>query len=220
MSAEQFATYLRQRIREKNLTISETANRAGLSRGALNKYLNAEVKDGKLSTFVMLSRVLSEHPLKLLSVFFQGWDFAEINPSRTPSVLVGDDIGFISDVDCPDNYPVAREAVFKKSWELKNMGTVPWVNRRLVCVDENLTVTSNHKMLKESEERLVGLVPISPEIEVPLTNPSEHVILTVEFKAPNYPGTMISHWKMVDEHGDFLYPNSLGIFCKVQVLGF
>lgn len=100
------------------------------------------------------------------------------------------------------------------------MGTEPWINRRLICVDENLTVNSVRTDLREHQDRLVGLVPTESAIDVPLTLPQEHVILTVEFTAPNYPGTMISHWKMVDEQGEFLFPNSLGIFCKVQVMGF
>lgn len=218
MSAEQFANYLRRRIREKELSISETAKRAHISRATLNKYLNQEVEDGKISTFIMLGRVLGDHPLTLLSIFFQGWDFAKTNPSRTKSVHAGDDIGFIADIDCPDNYPVAREAVFKKTWELKNMGTVPWENRRLVCIDENLNVSSAKSGLQD--HRYTGLTPLEREIEVPLTKPMEHVQLTVHFKSPNYPGTMVSHWKMIDEKGEFLYPDSLGLFCQVHVLAF
>jgi hypothetical protein len=151
-------------------------------------------------------------------VFFHGWDFAEQNPSRTQSIEVGDDVGFISDLDLPDNYPVAREAIFKKSWELKNVGKVPWVNRRFICIDEEVQVSSNNESLQE--KRFTGLLPLTPEIDVPETQPSENVILTVKFKAPCYPGTVISHWKMVDEFGSFCYPNTLGVFCKVQVLGF
>jgi transcriptional regulator with XRE-family HTH domain len=218
MSAEQFASYLRQRMNEKRLTISETAKRAQISRGALNKYLSLEVRDGKLSTFVQLARVLDEHPLKLLSIFFNGWDFAEQNANRTESIAVGDDVGFISDLDLPDNYPVARSATFEKSWELKNVGKVPWLNRRMICIDEEVQVSSQKEALHD--HRFTGLQPLTPEIEVPTTMPSENVILTVKFKAPSYPGTMISHWKMIDEDGNYCYPNTLGIFCKVQVLAF
>ena len=218
MSGEHFATYLRQRMREKGLTISETAKRANISRGALNKYLNNEVKDGKLSTFVMLARALGDHPMNLLRIFFHGWTFDDVIPERTESSIAKDDIGFIADISYPDNCPVAREAVFKKSWELKNTGNIPWVNRKLICIDDNLDVSCDKENLHDA--RHTGLIPITKEVEVPLTNPGEHVVLTVELKTPNYPGTMISHWKMVDENGEFAYPNSLGIFCKVQVLSF
>ena len=218
MSAKQFAKYLRRRMREKELTITETAKRAQISRGALNKYLNQEVKDGKLSTFVMLGRVLGDHPLTLLSIFFQGWDFAKTVPNRTKSIHLGDDVGFIADIDCPDNYPVAREAIFKKTWELQNVGSVVWENRKLVCIDESLNVSSSKPGLQD--HRYTGLTPLKREIEVPYTKPMEHVQLTVHFKSPNYPGTMVSHWKMVDEKGNYYYPDSLGIFCQVQVLAF
>ena len=218
MSEKQFAAYLRKRMRLKGLTISETAKRAHISRGALNKYLNCEVKDGKISTFVMLARALEEHPMNLFRIFFHGWKFDELTPERTESTLSKDDIAFIADINYPDNCPVSREAIIEKSWELKNTGAVPWVNRRLICIDENLAVSSDKDNLHDS--RFTGLIPLTREIDVPLTNPSEHVILTVKLQAPKYPGTMISHWKMVDENGEFSYPNSLGIFCKVSVISF
>ena len=61
------------------------------------------------------------------------------------------------------------------------------------------------------------LQPVVPQVPVPTTQPGETVQLSVEFTAPNSPGTVLSYWKMVFADGALCYPAARGVWVKVLV---
>ncbi len=122
------------------------------------------------------------------------------------------------DITYPDNSMVSPNQIFTKTWAVRNIGGEIWRNRRLVCVDETIEVTTDNTHFTLNNKR--GLQPLVSEIDVPETQPNETIELSVQFKAPAYPCTTISYWKSVDEQGNFLFPEKEGLSCLVNVVAF
>ena len=102
-----------------------------------------------------------------------------------------------------------------KTWAVQNMGTVSWEGRSLVCVDEELVVTSlagEHLVIAQR------LQPAVKRIAVPYTAPGGIVEMSVVFKAPPSPGTCVSYWKSYFADGSPCFPASVGLSCCVRVM--
>lgn len=210
MSKLDLANLLKERTNQLELTKSELANSAGISRQTLYKLLNAEITEAKLSTLIKLSQVLRLHPLDLLRIYFDG---AAINNQNDSS-------GFMGDVTYPDNSIVMINQRFTKVWSVKNLGNKTWQNRKLICVDEHLNVSisdSNTDNIHINCQR--GLVPTIDSISIPKVQPGESVELSVEFQAPPYPCTAISYWKSINRNGEYCFPDKEGLSCLVKVIG-
>ena len=127
--------------------------------------------------------------------------------------------GFIADITYPDNSIVQVGQTFEKVWEVANLGSQPWVNWRLQCVDEHLSVQALHGSEQYQGKKLqYGLQPLENSIPIPTTEPGEKVRLHVTFRAPDFACTTISHWKSVNEAGEILFPNLTGLYCLVKVV--
>jgi hypothetical protein len=113
-----------------------------------------------------------------------------------------DDSVFVADVTIPDGTIVHANQTFEKIWEIRNNGCVIWENRRL----------------QEDNTGASGLVPAEGRIEVPRTLPGSTVRLSVTFKAPPYPCTCESYWKMIGPDGRLLFPNKKGLYCRIKVV--
>lgn len=127
----------------------------------------------------------------------------------------GDLSVFVADVTFPDGTQVATGSTFTKVWEMQNVGTVPWNQRFLKCMDEHIVTTS----------RSGGPVRVSPQlapavdkVPIPETAPDEVVRLAVDFIAPEFPCSCISYWKSVFANGSLCYPDSAGLTCHVTVV--
>lgn len=112
----------------------------------------------------------------------------------------GSDI--ISDVTYPDGDKVTVNEKFQKIWRIKNTGMQLW----------------NDRILKEENPNRNGLVPEQDTIVIPTTNPGEELDISIWFKAPKYPGSYISYWKMLDNTGRLCFPYKKGIWCRVNVV--
>jgi len=215
MAPNHLADYIRQRAFALDISISELAKRAKLSRQGLYKIFDEQVIEVRLSTLIRLAHVLKVHPIELFRRIFSRRDFSV--PYSPGTKHQRDYSGFVRDVTFPDNSIVLIDQNFKKCWEIQNLGDVEWVNRRLVCTDDELYIVK-----KDSDEliRLAdqNLVPEHSEVVIPRTPPGETVSISVNFKAPSFPCTTISYWKMVDEEGDFCFPEMKGLWCKVIVI--
>jgi hypothetical protein len=113
-----------------------------------------------------------------------------------------DDSAFVGDVTVPDGTIVQVEKEFEKVWEIRNAGCVVWEDR----------------YLREENTGASGLIPISRQIPIPIALPGETVRLAVRFKAPKYPCTCESYWKMLDSNGRYCLPDLKGLFCRVKVV--
>lgn len=215
MSASDLADFINRQIRALRLTRTEVAKQAGFSRETLNKLLRAEVAQPTNATIVQLAGALRVAPLYLLRVAYGG-SVIPIHTGAKPK-YPRDHSSFVRDVSYPDNSIVSANQEFDKVWEIQNTGQQNWEGRILKCMDEEIVTAISDT---ETVGRLASLmlVPMQTEIPIPGTPPGRTVQLHVLFRAPAYPCTTISRWKMVDADGEVCMPGLTGIWCLVRVM--
>lgn len=201
MSAMDFAEYLRLRLRALRLTTTEAAKRSGISRQTWHKMLRAEIGEARLSTVIQMADTLETHPLSMLRIFFHGRELAQAKHRGEDTRFV---LGFVGDVNFPDNSQVKKGQHFEKTWEVANLGTEAWVGWQL--------------QYQPDAAALSALQPESESIPIPETQPGEQVRLSVLLRAPNTLGTALSHWKFVNATGDVMFSRPLGLYCMVNVV--
>ncbi len=207
---ESLNSYIQTRANELGLSLSEVCRQAGISRQTLYSLNQVPYKLPALQTVVGLANVLAVHPLRLLQLVFDELPMAQKVKQRHKR---GDDSVFIQET-IPDGTLVLYGERFTKTWELQNVGRVPWENRYLQCMDEELVVYArNGEMLRIAE----NLAPTIKRIPVPYTAPGANVKLSVEFTAPSMPGACISYWKTVFEDGSICFPKARGLTVNVRV---
>lgn len=207
---ESLNSYIQNRANELGLSLSEVCRQAGISRQTLYSLNQVPYKLPALQTVVGLATVLAVHPLRLLQLVFDELPMAQHVKQRHKR---GDESVFIQET-IPDGTLVLYGERFTKTWELQNVGRVPWENRYLQCMDEELVVYARTgEMLRIAE----SLTPAVKRIPVPYTAPGATVTLSVEFIAPAMPGACISYWKTVFEDGSICFPNARGLTVNVRV---
>lgn len=208
---ESLESYIRTRANERSLTLSEVCRRAGISRQTLYSLNQVPHKLPALQTIVGLAQVLEVHPLRLLHLVF---DDLPTTPQVKQRHKRGDQSAFIGE-SIPDGTLVLYGQRFIKTWELQNVGRVPWENRYLQCMDDELTVInkSTGQVLAINE----SLRPDVTRIPVPYTAPGSTVTLSITFTAPSMPCTCISYWKSLFEDGSACFPKAQGLSVKVRV---
>lgn len=90
----------------------------------------------------------------------------------------------------PDGTMVPFGADFSKTWTLRNVGNVPWIDRSL------MRVTPRTPMFPHTAE----------SIPVPKTMPGETVTLSVDVVATRLHGFTEVRFKMIDAEGNFCWP--------------
>jgi hypothetical protein len=123
-------------------------------------------------------------------------------PSASPVFMAGDDATFISDVTYPDGSKVTVGSTFVKKWELKNTGSVRWVNRYLAAIGPSQ-----------------GACTFPARVPVPATNPGQTVIISVPVTAPSTPQLCYVPWKMVTANNVLYFPSFIGVWFEVKVVG-
>jgi len=215
MPAYEFSEYIKQRANTLGLSLSELARQTGISRQGLYGLLDGTTEQAKISTLIALAKALQVHPMVLFRQLLHQLDFPKF--STTSAKYRFDASGFVQDVTIPDNTTVLTDQVFTKIWEIQNIGHVDWVGRKLVCMDRKADIpfVSDHIAAPKARR---GLVPTQRVIDIPETLPGDSVILSVEFTAPSYPCSLISYWKMTDEHEEICFPETEGLSCMVHVV--
>ena len=203
--------YIRIRAREQGYTLAALCKAAGITRQALYETWRPG-RLPRMRTLVALATVLEVHPLWLLKLVFseQSTDEKPLPPESSR-----DGSAFIADHSFPDGSPVGIGETFHKVWELQNVGQTPWRDRFLDCQDVELLVYTR------DGDRLKLAPPLRPaqwRVPVPATEPGETVMVGVDFTAPDAPGTVLSYWKMAFEDGTLCFPESRGVWVKVQVV--
>ena len=202
--------YIRTRASVQGLNLSEVCRRANSSRQTLYTLNEVPRKLPALQTVVSLAEVLHVHPLRLLQLVFDDLPMTQQVKQRHKR---GDHSAFVQET-IPDGTLVLFGQRFTKTWELQNVGRVPWERRYLQCMDEEIVVYAR------SGETLTiaqNLTPAVQRIPVPATPPGAGAKLTVEFTAPKMAGTFISYWKSVFEDGSLCSPKAQGLSVKVRV---
>lgn len=216
MASTDLSEYVKKHLEKSGMSLAEFARRAKLSRQSVYNILNSELEQARLSTFIQIANALKIHPMDLLRVFFSRWEFPSTAPTRTKSLINGDDIGFIGDITYPDYSILSPGQTFEKIWEIRNVGIVPWKNRRLLCLDQHIEVRFDNG--DQLDTYRYGLMPLDGrEIMLPDIAPGTNHQVCIRFLAPEVACTTISYWKMVDEQGNYTFPDMTGLYCLVQV---
>ncbi len=210
--SDHFSRYIQERLSALGISQSELCRRAGVSRQTLHSLLADAAKLPALNTVTAVAGALQVHPLRLLQVLFD--ERVPVAGTVRSRQRRGDKSAFVRDVSFPDGALVLPGQCFVKTWELQNVGSVPWVGRVLRCVDEEITVYAR------TGEQLHLALPLKPDAEqlpIPDTLPGEKVQLSMAFTAPDSPATVLSYWKSAFADGRLCYPNARGVWVKVLV---
>lgn len=210
---ETLESYIRVCARDRGLSLKEVCRLAGLSRQTLYSLGQAPTKLPTLQTVIALAEVLRVHPLRLLHLLF---DDVLVVHKVCQRRQRGDESAFVRDVSFADGALVMPGQKFTKTWEMQNTGRVAWEGRFLQCMDEEVVVST---LRGEKLALAHNLLPSAKRIPVPHTKPGAMVQLSVEFTAPEPPGTVLSYWKSVFEDGNQCFPKSRGLWVKVRVSG-
>lgn len=195
--------------------MTELARKTGISRQALYGILDGSSGQAKVSTLISLASALKVHPVVLFRHLLHQLELPKF--STTGAKYQFDASGFVTET-VPDHSSVTTGQIFCKTWEIQNIGHVTWQNRKLLCVDRP---ASSPRIIDGVQPPLYSercLTPLQTSIDIPETLPGDTVLLSVQFKAPSYPCSIISYWKMADEHGDICFPDSEGLSCLVRVV--
>lgn len=213
MNPREFRPYVEHRAKELGLTMTKLAQKAGIARSGLYRLLNeGNASETQLGTLIGLARALEIHPIALIRKLVVIRKDAN---NQGTSKYFGDESIFVRDVTIPDDTLIPVRSEFEKVWEIQNIGSVAWKNRRLVCMNEKtFLVLMNDNQIKTID--ISNLVPCEKEIAIPDTLPGEIARISVWFQAPSLPCTAVSYWKMVDETGNLCFPNIAGVWCKIQ----
>ncbi|WP_218149400.1 NBR1-Ig-like domain-containing protein [Marinospirillum celere] len=203
-------TYIRQRARNLNISLSQLCREAGISRQTLYEAWSLSGKYPSLNTLVNIAYTLKVHPLRLLQLLFGDQELPE-----TIKSIPGDRSAFVGDITYPDGEYVMPGETFTKVWAIQNIGEVAWEGRSLICQDDELIVFSN-----AGDELCLAqqLIPTEAIIPIPYTPPGQTIEIAAEFTAPDSPGTVMSYWKMVNSEGNFCYSKSKGLWVKVTII--
>lgn len=212
MSAEELSDFIREKITKEKISVVDLSKKSGLARTSIYKILGAEVKEARLSTFIKLGGALSIHPLEMMKIFFNRWEFPRNTSERSKPRVKGDDTSFIADITYPDNSIVSAKQKFEKIWRIKNVGKIDWQGRKIICLDQSTRVQYDDKILT------YGLTPESIEVDLPLVKAEDYVDISINFTAPDMPCSVLSHWKMCDSDNNLCFPKLNGIYCMVKVI--
>ncbi|MFZ6679793.1 NBR1-Ig-like domain-containing protein [Undibacterium sp. Tian12W] len=214
MSSLDLGNFLRVEARKQLISDSELARRANISRTALLKILNGEVQQPTVRTLANLAYALDHNPHHLVSLYLAGTSSPERGTWRRSRR--NDTSHFVKDVTFPDGDIVLIGQKFLKVWKIANRGELPWIDRKLVCQDQNFII---YRKQGDSYVQLsYSLVPQYQEITVPNTLPGNSATLEVEFIAPDTPALVVSYWKMADKNGELCFPEMAGLRCCVSVI--
>lgn len=104
-------------------------------------------------------------------------------PPPSPTAPCDNGLVFLQDLNIPDGTHMLAGQTFEKSWQVRNDGSCPWVRGYTV--------------------RLVGDVAMGAidRQALPEVPPGETAAITIQFQAPQLPGTYRSAWKAFDLGG-------------------
>ena len=104
------------------------------------------------------------------------------------------------DVNVPDNTTMSPGQDFVKTWKIKNIGSCTW--------GEGYTMIYSY-----GDDKMSG----QPQALAAAIEPGEEVDISVNFKAPNLPGTYTSYWTLQNPKG-IAFQGNEGKVLYVQIV--
>lgn len=204
---------------KRGLTLSAIAAQAGVSRETLYRMMRGEGQTATVATVCGVARAIGIAPIILLREIYHDIDMGVA--TMLPVTQEGDHVSFITDVTVPDGCMVLAGQRFVKTWMLQNTGTVPWVGRKLRCVDSEYVSARWEQQGRKRvlvEDVAPSIKPTRRSVAIPETQSGASVKVSVTFQAPLLPADAISRWKMVDECGALCFPKHSGVWCAVSIV--
>lgn len=111
---------------------------------------------------------------------------------------------YLEDLSIPDGMLVRPGELLRKGWRVRNVGTVPWVNRRLTRL---------------GPRGGPGHLASPRSVPIPDTAPGDTVDLWVDLRAPRMRSNPTAYFKMTDQAGRLYWPTRYphGVMCIVVV---
>lgn len=190
-----------------------------MSRETLYRMMRGEGQMATVATVCGIARAIGIAPIILLRETYHDIDMGEA--TLLPVTQEGDHVSFIADLTLPDGCMVLAGQPFVKTWMLQNTGTVPWLNRKLQCMDSEFVSarwTQQGRKRVLVEDVAPGIKPTRKSVAIPVTASGASVKVSVTFQAPLLPADAISRWKVVDESGALSFPQHSGVSCAVSVV--
>ncbi|MFT0168413.1 NBR1-Ig-like domain-containing protein [Paraburkholderia mimosarum] len=222
---ETLRALIARRGRELGKSMTAIAREAGLSRTYLYGLSGGIAQDPSVRTLVKLARAIQVSPLLLFRYYADlsgapatGAPVAPTN--RAVGLHDPEDVAvFNADVTTPEQTVVLPGEVFQKVWEIQNLGTRPWLGRRLVRVDGEYVMARRTRNNTGLEVVLdAHLSSLHREIAIPDTQPGQPIRLSVDFAAPNENCTVASIWRIEDREGHPCFGPSFILHVVVTVM--
>lgn len=206
--------YIRQFCYTNNISLDTLAGQSNIARGTLYRLLN-QTSQPKIGQLFKLANTMGVHHTVLLNLALQ--QLGVIHSPNRPNLPIEqgggyDACGFI-DETIPDGTMMAVGAQFDKTWTLQNIGNIVWRDSYLLCLDEPYHTPccdNGYKLANHKADKLL--------IALPTIAPKEIITIRVRFITPAIAGRYVSYWQMVDEHGQFCYPDAVGVSVQVLVV--
>lgn len=202
MSLDALIARIRELMTQQGVSQAELERRSRRSHSTIGKLLHGEIAQPSTDLLFDVARALGVHSSDLFGRLHS--DYRRPIPGcGRPTKYKDYDSAFVADVTYPDNSVVAWNQVFEKVWKIQNVGKHPWVDFRLVNMDD---------------PAMPGYMnPSEREIDLGRVEPGEVKTIRVFLKAPGFAGSFISWWKMVDSDGELVFPDKDGIWCQILV---
>lgn len=210
-----------RRCRELQVSISQAAREAGLTRSSLYKLMDGSTRDPSVGTLFRLADALSLAPMTLFRLYAPPGKTPEMRTGASvirSTTRLGDAVAFSPDLSVPDHSVVVPRERFVKRWSFQNVGTAPWVGRRLVRVERELIVAQRRcdGVLEALAD--AHLASDAAEVRLPDRAPGSTCVAEVAFTAPDKAGTAVSVWRMVDAAGQPCFPPAFFLQAAVTVI--
>jgi hypothetical protein len=129
---------------------------------------------------------------------------SSISAATTPEVrpIPGDGSGFVGE-NVPDGTAIKVGRKFEKIWELRNVGTIPWMDRYLS---------------RQGGSDDSGTCATDTRVRIPDTAPGQTVKVEVRVTAPDAPSVCHVVWKITDADGRHFFPDKDGVWFDVVVV--
>jgi DNA-binding phage protein len=211
-----------RQCREMQVSISHVAREAGMTRSSLYKLMDGSTRDPSVGTLFRLANALSLAPMTLFRLYAPQGKAPGLQTGASvvrSTVWLGDAVAFAPDLSVPDHSVVVPRERFVKRWSFQNVGTAPWVGRRLVRVERELIVAQRGCDGALEVLAHAHLASDVPEVHLPDHAPGTTCVAEIGFTAPDKPGSAVSVWRMVDRAGQPCFPPAFFLQAAVTVIG-
>jgi transcriptional regulator with XRE-family HTH domain len=202
MTLKRLQDEIHKKLGELGLSMTDLAERSGVSRSELYKLMEGRVQEPSPNTLRRIAGVLHESDTW---IFRLTYDYLKPlkREGRPKKYRVGYSTGWVGATE-PDDIQVAVNQRFEETWEIQNDGDQTWHHFSLVNIDD----PNNRNYIRPDR----SVIPLPEEVK-----PGETVCLTACFTAPAFGGPCRSNWKLEDESGEFVFPELTGVWIEIIV---